>query len=196
MNKKVLFFIALIAYGSYYSWQKRSVTYGPGVTVATEPMQSEVDDATSVEMNGYQVKPLEEFSIEARVLGAEHYSMGRESDLAPVDLALGWGPMSDESVLKDISISQSNRFYYWHVDTFPISRKEIETHSANMHMIPADDDIEERLKDIRPGQIVSISGYLVEVKASDGWHWRSSLSRSDTGNGACELVLVKSLHVS
>jgi len=196
MNRKVLLILmALIAYGGYHSWQKRPVTNGPDVVVSSEPTQSEPDDAAAIKINGYQINPLEEFSIEARVLGAEHYSMDRESDLAPVDLALGWGRMSDETILKDISISQSNRFYFWHVDTFPIPREEIETHSANMHMIPADSSVEKTLKAVRPGQIVSLSGYLVEAKAADGWQWRSSLSRTDTGRGACELVLVKSLYV-
>lgn len=196
MNRKVLLIlIALIAYGGYHSWQKRAVTYSPRVVVTSEPTQSEPDDAAAIEINGYQINPLEEFRIEARVLGAEHYSMDRESDLAPVDLALGWGRMSDEAILKDISISQSSRFYFWHVDKFLIPREEIETHSANMHMIPADGNVEKTLKAVRPGQIVSLSGYLVEAKAADGWRWRSSLSRTDTGRGACELVLVKSLYI-
>jgi hypothetical protein len=196
MNRKVLLILlVLIVYGGYHSWQKRPVTYGPGVVVTSEPTQSELNDAAAIEINGYQINPLEKFSIEARVLGAEHYSMDRESDLAPVDLALGWGRMSDEAILKDISISQSSRFYFWHVDQFLIPREEIETHSANMHMIPADGSVEKTLKAVRPGQIVSLSGYLVEAKAADGWRWRSSLSRTDTGRSACELVLVKSLYI-
>jgi hypothetical protein len=128
-------------------------------------------------------------------LAAEHYSLGREADVSSVDLALGWGRMSDEAILSKIKISQSNRFYYWHVDEFPIPRREIETHSANMHMIPADTQIEKTLKSIRPGQIVKLSGDLVQVNASDGWHWKSSLTREDTGNGSCELIYVKSLEI-
>ncbi|MGZ8252192.1 MAG: hypothetical protein ACXW1P_07095, partial [Methylophilaceae bacterium] len=86
-------------------------------------------------------------------------------------------------------------FYFWHVDAFPIPREEIETHSANMHMIPANSLVEKTLKSVRVGQVVSVSGYLVEAKAPDGWHWKSSLTRNDTGNGACELVLVKAISV-
>jgi hypothetical protein len=100
--------------------------------------------------------------------------------------------MSDESILKDIKITQSGRFYYWHVNEFPIPREEIETHSANMHMIPANSQIEKLLKSVRVGQIVTFKGQLVEVKAQDGWHWKSSLTRNDTGAGACELVFVES----
>ena len=41
------------------------------------------------------------------------------------------------------------------------------------------------------GSIVQLRGYLVAVQAADGWRWRSSLSRDDTGGGSCELVFVE-----
>ena len=195
MNWKLLLFIGLVAYGGYNHWQKRAVTYGPGAVAVSEPAQRSAASDGTISKNGYQLTPLQDFSIQARVLSTEHYSMDRESQLAPVDLALGWGRMSDESILSQIKISQSNRFYFWHVDAFPIPREEIETHSANMHMIPADSSVEKTLKSVRIGQVVTISGQLVEAKAQDGWHWRSSLTRNDTGNGACEVVLVKSISV-
>ena len=62
-----------------------------------------------------------------------------------------------------------------------------------MHMIPARKGIERKLKKVREGDIVLIQGYLVDVDHISGWHWRSSMSRTDTGNGACELVFVESL---
>jgi hypothetical protein len=119
--------------------------------------------------------------------------MGRESDLSPLDLTLGWGPMSDDAVLKKITIEQSNRWYHWSVESFPIPQRDIETHSANMHMIPANDEVENQLNNIKRGDTITLDGYLVEVTSSDGWHWRSSLSREDTGGGACEVVFVKSV---
>ena len=64
-----------------------------------------------------------------------------------------------------------------------------------MHMIPADAEIESRIKSIRPGNMVHLNGMLVEVASKEGWHWKSSLTRSDTGGGACELILVESLYV-
>ncbi len=137
MNWKTLFFIGLIAYGGYQHWQQRPVLHGAGVIAAEDPIQRNLDNATPIIKNGYQITPLADFHVEARVLSAEHYWMDHEADLAPVDLALGWGPMSDEAVLDKITISQSNRFYFWRLESFPIPREDIETHSANMHMIPA-----------------------------------------------------------
>lgn len=184
----------LISYGAYQHFSDQPVVRGNGVIASQQPTQISTG-GVNFNLNGYTITPLESFQIEARVLAAEQYSLGREADLSPVDLALGWGAMSDEAILKDIKISQSNRFYYWRVDEFPIPRREIETQSANMHMIPADPQIEKTLKSIRPGQIVKLSGELVQVNASDGWHWKSSLTREDTGAGACEIIYVKSLTV-
>jgi len=64
-----------------------------------------------------------------------------------------------------------------------------------MHLIPATAHVERLLKNVRPGQIVSFSGYLVEARDASGWNIRSSLTRSDTGAGACEVVWVEDLQV-
>ena len=169
--------------------------HGNGIIASQQPVQQSTNQS-KITLNDFTITPLQSFEIEARVLSVEHYSFDREADLAPVDLALGWGPMSDGAVLSKIDISQSNRFYFWHVNEFPIPRREIETNSANMHMIPADSKIEKVLEGIKTGQRVKLSGYLVQVDSSDGWHWKSSLSREDTGNGSCELVYVKSVIVN
>ena len=198
MNWKLIAFIALVSYGCYQHFSQQPVSRGAGVVATQQPSQQPMQNSSDKQAfnhNGYQITPLEDFSIEARVLAAKDYNFGREADLSPVDLALGWGSMSDEAVLKDIKISQSNRFYFWRVESFPIPRKDIETQSANMHMIPADSQVERTLKSVRPGQVVKLTGYLIEAKADDGWRWKSSLTRNDTGNGACEVVFVKTLSV-
>ena len=194
MNWKSLAFVALVGFGAYQAYHSRPVHPAPGAVAAAVPQQS---DAAAAEFpfKGYTLQPLQDFRIEARVLASETYRTGRESELSPVDLALGWGRMSDSAVLDKVRISQAGRFYAWHVDEFPIPREEIERSSANMHMIPADGAIAGRLKDVRPGQVVRIQGWLVEARAGDGWRWRSSLTRNDTGAGACEVIFVRDLQV-
>lgn len=194
MNWKTLAFAALIGFGLWQHLQTRSVHPGPGVVAAVVPQQGDTaSDAFA--FKGYTLQPLQDFAIEARVLASEVYRSDREADLSPVDLALGWGPMSDSAVLDKVQISQSGRFYYWRVDEFPIPRRQIEQSSANMHMIPADGSIEKRLKAVRPGETVRIQGWLVEARGSDGWRWRSSLTRDDIGAGACEVIFVRDLQV-
>ena len=167
------------------------VELGPGVRAPDAPLQQAVEGLPSIERDGYRITPLAEFRIRAKVLGREGYSSDRESDLSPLDLALGWGRMSDEAVLEHIAISQSGRWYRWRAEQFPIPRREIETHSANMHLIAADGLVEEVLDDIVRGQVIELDGFLVRADADDGWRWISSLTREDTGARACELVYVK-----
>ena len=193
MNWPKIGFVALILFGALNWWSGREVSQPPGVTAGGLPTQVSVSNEREFERNGYRIRALARFEVSARVLGAEHYRFDREAQLAPVDLALGWGRMSDTTVLQRISISQRGRFYYWSTADFPIPRREIETSSANMHMIPADDRVEAALKSVRPGQIVTVRGYLVEARAPDGWRWRSSMTREDTGAGACELIWVESV---
>ena len=79
-------------------------------------------------------------------------------------------------------------------DRLPIERHEIEIHSANTHIIPANDLVKRQLSNVRSGQLVKLKGQLIEAKRADGWHWSSSLSREDTGGGACELMYVTELY--
>jgi hypothetical protein len=64
-----------------------------------------------------------------------------------------------------------------------------------MHMVPATGDIDRQLKSVKTGQMVRFKGYLIEVQGADGWRWRSSLTRDDAGNHACELVWVEEFEV-
>lgn len=140
------------------------------------------------------LQPLAGFSIDARVLSRQDYSFGREVELSPADLALGWQRMRDDAVLSRLEISQSSRWYQyrWQGDP-PLPLQEIARSSANMHMIPSDQSVARTLRDVRPGDRVRIDGWLVEARMPDGWQWRSSLTRDDTGDGACELVYVCSI---
>jgi len=49
------------------------------------------------------------------------------------------------------------------------------------------------MKHVRQGELVHLDGFLVDASRPDGWRWRSSLRRDDTGDGACELVYVEDL---
>ena len=54
-------------------------------------------------------------------------------------------------------------------------------------------EFERTLRALHSGQRVTISGYLIEARAPDGWRWRSSLTREDPGAGACELVWLEKI---
>ena len=186
--------LALLAVMIWRDWSMRDITHYPGVLVPEWPDQNLVDGELLAEIDDYRVLPRAEFQIRARVLSREDYRWGTEADLSPMDLALGWGVMSDQSVLDQISIEQRSRWYFTQYDyPAPISDQQIIQNSGNMHMIPSRPWLEKELKKIRIGDIVQLNGYLVDVETDSGWAWRTSLSRNDSGNGACEIVYLESV---
>ncbi|VAX11693.1 hypothetical protein MNBD_GAMMA26-59 [hydrothermal vent metagenome] len=193
---KTLVKVALIGTVLWFVLTRNNqVTLGPGVLAPNSPKQVTIQSPRQFSYEDYTITPLAKFQITAKILAKKKYSSGRESDLSPVDLALGWGRMSDESVLSAIDISQSNRWYRWWTDEFPIPRKEIETNSANMHIVPADESILSAINHAQAGEIIELRGKLIRVDAPDGWHWASSLTRNDTGKRACELIWVEAFEV-
>lgn len=188
-----LMMAACAAYFIYDRAQQRHITFsGP---VAETPVQSSTNEP-AMQRAGYVIEPVANYTVRARVLSVERYRMGREADLSPLDFALGWGPMSDSKVLDRLQISQSNRWYqYRWSDSPPIDPSIIVRTSANTHLVPADDAIKTRLLNVRQGATVKLTGYLVNIRHADGWSWRSSLSRDDSGGGSCELMWVTDVQV-
>lgn len=166
----------------------------PGVLCAQEPVQGPpvTKPETVWRFGGWTLTPLASYSVRARVLSAKRYKYDYTAPLAPVDLALGWGRMSDSAVLDEFSISQRGRWYNYSYDREVIPRAEITRSSANTHIIPANDAVRDVVLDAIRGDIVRLDGWLVECRpAGDGPPWRSSLSRTDTEGGACEIMLVE-----
>jgi hypothetical protein len=176
-----------------YFYLHRPISYPAGVLVASEPQQIAITDTPAlIEHGEYHLKPLARFSIDARILHRKRYGYDRQAKLVPVDLALGWGPMSDQAVLDRITISQSMRFYWYEYNLPPpIPKEQIISHSTNLHVIPATKNVNAFCKSLRQGELVHLEGELVEASGPEISAWRSSLSRTDTGNGACELMLVE-----
>jgi hypothetical protein len=150
--------------------------------------------AQPFQKHDYRIYPLAAFALEARVLARHDYD-DDAADLAPVDLALGWGRMSDTRVLDRIAITLSDRWWRWYSPSVPIPIEEINRSAANMHLVPANDAVRRQLEAVRAGHVVTLAGYLVEARRPGGWSWRSSLTRGDVGAGSCELIWVERLSV-
>ena len=194
MNWRPVLLCALIAVSLWHAWQQwtlRAVHPPDGQIAPYDPQQTNVDDATIVRLGHWQLKQRAHYDITARILSREDYRFDPLAALIPEDLALGWGPMSDNRLLKDFEITQSARFYSWRPrGALPIARQEVIEHSANTHVIPANDTVRAQLKRLRVGQLIHLRGTLVDGVRDDGAYVNTSLTRSDSGAGSCEIVLV------
>lgn len=186
----------LLAAGLAAAWRTATdgaIEWRPGVLVADSPAQREPESRAPFTHASFTIVPRAEFSAAVRVLARERYRLGPLADASPLDLAVGWGPMSDSAVLEQIEISQSGRFYFWRTGSWPIARREIETHSANWHLVPASESVWRALRGLRVGDVIELEGLLIDLERPDAGLLRTSLRRDDTGAGACEIVWVESV---
>jgi len=190
MKKLILLLVAAAAWFLF----RDQPAHWHGIPAAAEPQQTTKDLPKTFLHERYTVTPLARYSITAVVLSRDRYRFDPAADLAPVDLALGWGSMSIAGVINELKISQSGRWYeYVYSNEPPLDPQAIATHSANTHCLPANATVKKQLLAVRRHDLVTLEGYLVEVNGPDGYHWRSSLSRDDTGGGACEVMWVTGL---
>ncbi len=144
----------------------------------------------------WTLQPKATYQIAGRVLGNKPYS-DWESSTVPRDLALGWGEMSDPAVDEWISWRQSGRWYYytWNSES-PYNGRTIGNQSANVHIIPATENLDKALRDVGRDDLVYLEGRLVDIAMENGRLTQTvstSLSRQDSGNGACEIMYVEQL---
>lgn len=187
--------LAICLAGALWHWHTREptpVVRAPGVLAPDPPRQRDIGKTATLRHGDFELTPLAEFSAQARLLSRLSYRHDEGAALAPLDFAIGWGRMSDTAVIEQLGIEQGARFftYRWE-DQPPIPPEEIVRSATNVHLIPADIGVERALARLRAGQVILLEGLLVAARRSDGWQWRSSLSREDSGDGACELLLVR-----
>lgn len=160
------------------------------------PLQSELEETFAVPWRDFEITATHGIGVEAIVLSRRIYREGDLGALVPLDLALAWGKVSDPRWIRHLKVSQGERLYRW---SFPrgtrLDARTVAIGSANMHIMPANDDVRASLQDVREGDLVRLSGYLVNISGPDGFTWESSLVRDDTGYGSCELILLENVEI-
>ena len=195
--KKYLFFI-IIVFILWSVFKPAPKAKWSGQLAPAEPTQSSYSLPAAWTKDKYIITPRARYRIQAVVLSKRKYwANGEEDALAPYDLALGWGPMSDATVINALKISQDGRWYNYSWNNFPpIEVKNIICHSSNNHIIAATKDILKQIKSLKRFDVVILEGYLVDVSKPDGWNWRTSLRRDDTLGGSCEIFWVDMVKTS
>ncbi len=117
-------------------------------------------------------------------------------ELMPIDLSLAWGPVADRAVLTTMRFHLKRRYISvrWS-GALKMDERAVMQHISNHHFVPASASALKDLMIARPGDLVAFEGYLVDVTTASGKTSRPSLSRRDTGNGACEIVWIDAVTV-
>jgi hypothetical protein len=168
---------------------------------SVEPLQIPLEDFTPIEIafedGSATLIPQAKYTIAAKLCGRKRYRRPWQSLVAPYDLCLSWGRLATEELSGKVKFSQDMRWYQFLVKPgTSFDPKYVSAHSANTHLIYADKNLEKAAARLSKGDIVELTGYLINLKGKykgyEVW-WNSSMTREDTGNGACEVLYLTGL---
>lgn len=143
-------------------------------------------------VKGQSVSVLKPFYGDFRILGSKIYTDDEQAKFSPIDYAVSWGLFAEPEIARQISVNQYDRYLNWKMDRVPVPAKEAMMMVSNMHIIPASPEVAKQIKRVKRGDLVRLKGNLVEVK-DNNLVWTSSLTPTDTGDGACEVFKVDSI---
>ncbi|PVZ72080.1 hypothetical protein [Pelagibaculum spongiae] len=170
------------------------IEHADGILVPGKPLQT-ATSAKPFSYGSHKINPLADLSVTALVVAKKDDYQDQMASLLPVDLGLTWGELSDSKLLNNFSFVQKDRKmfirYPKKLSKLRINFTEL---YANMHVVPANEQVAKILKKITVGDIIEMEGQLIEVDTLF-WSAASSLSRTDKGDMACEILWIKRLEI-
>ena len=186
--------------------------YMAGKDFIGAPIQEKLDPDEELyevqNIGGYtfKIKKIAKYSISGRVVNVQDY-LGYDAfnRFSPRDFGLAYGLYANKDNTKGIFFySLHDRFLHWHMfggnkvselggyNRFALS-------VSNNHIIPSDKKVSKLMYKVKRNDYIRVEGFLASVYYDNNKDqvskslWTSSTQRNDTGNGACEIILVKNI---
>ena len=175
----------------------------------SEPVQRKVSKPpfdTRVDGVDYRIQPRYSYDLRGLVVSLHdsdtwwdyaHKAWNDHLNLA--DFCVVWGETARRGAYRGISFSNTQWECHWGTTSSEAWQAFNQTEVANNHMVTDDPAVAKALRAVRIGDQVRVTGYLVDYTTfRDGRPAGtrvSSETRTDTGNGACEVLYVESLEL-
>lgn len=187
------------------AWLRQDRLPGPSEIVpalSQAPLQTPLEARAFLfgyRRHNYQVKTFAEYELWGLIVSHNNISgvadIYHDADsLDTKDICVVWGAsLARGDYLKARFSSGAWTCYYEYPEDAPLDAREV----ANNHLITDSDSLRRAINGLRRGDQVHIRGRLVGYRDTafpDFWR-NSSLTRADTGNGACEVVFVEGVEV-
>ena len=172
-----------------------------------EPVQSVTRESSfTTQANGqqYLIAPLYDYELEGVIvslhdaddfLDSTHHK--RWQDFINLrDLCVIWGNNVESGVYREMEFSNGTWTCWFSWPNSEVASRFDGSQLSNNHLLIDDDEIKEALMQVEPGDHIRLKGMLVEYSnPGNGFHRGTSVTRTDTGNGACETIYVNQFEV-
>ena len=156
--------VAIALYSGWHRFELRAVHPADGVLAPEEPRQSDARETTEVRLGKWRLTPRADYDITARILSRADYRFdapGRSHSRRP-GARLGPDVRQPAAGARSTSSSRHASTPGGRMESLPLARETVISHSANTHLIPADERIRSQLARLRVGEVVHLGGQLVD----------------------------------
>ena len=199
-----LLLVAIIAFGIYVFTLfnvKKTYQYVASLTDLPEPNQVEASGVFESSLDGYDITFTKkaDYTITGKVVEKHYYfPFDIINKISRFDLGIVWGPLLSVDLKDKISFNNDGkRFLKYKYKASLInelgSEEAIVNSLSNNHVIHSNEHTLKLLRNVKKGDYIKIEGYLVDVTYKgkrNGGSWTTSTTRTDHGDGACEIIYV------
>ena len=206
---KGVFVIAVVALGMSF-FQKDKLP-GPeffSEAVLSDPLQTLTDKAsfqTQINDQVYTIIPLFDYHLsgvvvtdyESGSLGDIYHHRQWKDFLNVKDLCVVWGQNVQSDVFRKLRYSSGSWTCFFQIPDRQMGTQFRSDQLSNNHILTDNIDLHRLVMRTAPGDEVRISGMLANYQnQATGFERETSISRTDTGNGACETIFVTDFSIT
>ncbi len=193
------------------AWWQRDALPPPAKlapTILVEPDQRPTERLpfrTTVGGIAYTVRPLFAYDLSGIVVSKhdadawwDWIHAAWNDKLNVTDLCVVWGTNARTGIYREINFSSGEFQCFAQTGSSAAWAAFDMTSLSNNHLLTDDPAIARVLRNARVGDQIHFRGYLVEYSHDHGFRFvrGTSVTRSDTGNGACETVFVTNAEIA
>jgi len=167
------------------------------------PIQTKTDRKVfevSVDKEHYHITPLYDYQLEGIVVSKHHsdafLDMSHEEwrdYLNIADLCVIWGDNVKNGVYQDMKFKNGNWTCYFSWPNSAVRQRFKEEQLSNNHLLTDNSIIKKQILGASPGDHIRLKGILVNyANRANQFNRGTSTSRTDRGQGACEVIYIKS----
>jgi hypothetical protein len=206
-NKSAFFLLSAVFAATFFTRNTFRNVDDIAPEILKDPIQVETENPEPITFtrDGYEyvLTPLYDYEINGLIVGKMDYrvfSIDKYDSVFPGDLCIIWGPNVSSAVYRNpaVKFSQDCRWCWvqWSGNV-GFSMREM----SNNHLLINSKYLESKFNSLLRGDQVKVKGKLVNVEAEvpgkpeSHITWHTSITREDTGAGACEVIYVEDIQV-
>jgi len=205
--KRVAIISLLVMIATYFTKDTLPAPEYYANTLIKEPIQNKSSKKPfNIEANQehYLITPEYEYSLEGVVVSTHnadafldmaHHEEWRDF-INIRDLCIIWGNNVKSGVYKDMQFENGNWTCWYSWPNANVRQRFKNNQLSNNHLLTGEESVKRAIMEAKPGDHIHIEGMLVNyANSANGFKRGTSISRTDTGQGACETIYVEKFDI-